>query len=206
MSVIKLLLYIFCTTVFFFCVDLPALILGLIMVPIGLLFCNKDSQHMPKFFYPWDNDRDGINGDGTWDPTTQTGSGWKGPEHTMGNYTSFWNRFRWLALRNPTNNFDYTIGFPQTSDLKYTYTGNPNTSDAGTPGLLVVYAKKGPITVAYAFYLVYRYPFLKTRCLRLFFGWKIQDNVFTQNFYSNLGTKAQFVFVPNPLMTFKPKV
>lgn len=203
LSILFLIPILLATFIFFLCIDLPMTLLGLFMVPLGLLFCKKDSEHMPKLFWFWDNDRDGINGDGREPTATDPGAGWKGNEHTQGNQQSMWNRFRWLAIRNPANNFGYLIGFKQTADVTYHSIGNPQTSDQGQSGTLFVVALKNNIIVSYAFYLVFQYPFAKSKCLRFFSGWKIQDNIDSVSFQNNLNTNAQFVFVPNPLMTFK---
>lgn len=40
---------------------IPFYILGFLVGWIGLLFCNKDSEHLPKLWWPWDNSH-GING------------------------------------------------------------------------------------------------------------------------------------------------
>ena len=43
--------------------ELPMMIAGVIVVPIALLFCNKESTNLPKWARWWDEDRYGINGD-----------------------------------------------------------------------------------------------------------------------------------------------
>lgn len=75
-------------------------ILGLIAVPIALLFA-KDGK-LPKWAWIWDNDRDGIDGDG----------GFKNehcPSYGLA-YGSFLCRYIWLAIRNPSANLCWHLG------------------------------------------------------------------------------------------------
>ena len=84
--------------------------LGWIVVPIALMFSKVDAntlanfttyhtsrywvlETLPDWAWWYSNDRDGARGDkrGWWDMTIDDGS-------------TFWNRFRWLALRNPVHN------------------------------------------------------------------------------------------------------
>lgn len=200
-------LFIFFSFLFWLLADLPMMLLGLIMVPLGLLFCGPTTRNMPKLFWPWDNDAYGIDGDGTWDPATQTGSGWKGPEHTAGNYASFWNRFVWLAIRNATNNFDYALGFPQKEGQEWKFIGDPTTTDGGVSGYVYVECRDTPgswFPSAFSFYLVHQYAWLPSKCLRMYFGWKIHDNVIPQYALANLGKPGQLVALINPLMGFTP--
>jgi len=113
------------TTVIWVCVWIPFYILGYLVVWVGLLFCDRASEHMPKLWWPWDN-YDGINGtlymhNLNWvyicnpdafvnikDPTlvamsivlTQTG-----------NERKYGRRYEWCAFRNPVSNVSmYMIG------------------------------------------------------------------------------------------------
>lgn len=98
---------------------LPLFLLGLILVPIGLMFPIEDrksirpfSEHnthrnwwhvgLPKWLWLWSNDRDGAKGDkrGWWDLNCPTG-----------NSDDFKSRFVWMAIRNPVNNMRFTPGF-----------------------------------------------------------------------------------------------
>lgn len=97
-------------------IRLPLFILGLVLVPIGLLFKVEDSakakrftEHntdrywwhvgLPKWLWLWSNDRDGARGDkrGWWDANTTVGE----------NADSFAAMFWWLAIRNPVNNMRF---------------------------------------------------------------------------------------------------
>jgi hypothetical protein len=98
---------------------IPLILLGLIMVPIGLLFKKEHketerpfTQHntdktwmwvtLPKVLWIWSNDRDGALGDkrGWWDKNCPSGDS-----------RDFLSMFNWLALRNPANNMRWLKGF-----------------------------------------------------------------------------------------------
>jgi hypothetical protein len=165
------------------CVDA----LGLIMVPLALLGCRAKSEHLPVWAWPWDNDRDGINGD----------AGWRSATHANGNQARFGWRFVWLAIRNPGNNFGYLLGIAQTAKLTYDFRGDRDTSDQGHPGHLSVDAFRDGRHVAFGHYYVYRYPCWPSRCLRVRIGWKLNDMLHD-------GSIAEIVCVVNPVMTFAP--
>ena len=167
------------------CIDLPVTLLGVIVVPIALLFCDSESEHLPNFAWLWDNDETGINGDG----------GWRGPEHANGQERTFWWRFLWLALRNPANNWSYyVLGWKTTAQTTYRTGGDPMTSNRGPghPGAVYIEAfEAGRMYPCY--YVVWRWS--KGRCLRIYLGWKNMG-------WNTDGSRVQFVWVVNPFMTF----
>lgn len=83
-------------------ITLTAELLGLVVVPIALLFTDKDSEHLPKWAYPWDNDWDGING-------RAESYVWVKRYGTEG-VKRFWPRFLWLAIRNRASNVSQLLG------------------------------------------------------------------------------------------------
>lgn len=74
------------TLIRWFILELPMMIAGIIVVPIALLFCNKESTNLPKWARWWDEDRYGINGD----------FGWQNEHFPNGKHTSYYARLRWL--------------------------------------------------------------------------------------------------------------
>lgn len=108
---------------------IPIYLLGFLVGWMGLLFCNRDSEHMPKLWWFWDNETHGING-------TLGGNNPKwvlicNPEvfpegesldkqyatlqrivsEKSGKERTFWNRWVWLYWRNPVTNISlYTLG------------------------------------------------------------------------------------------------
>lgn len=84
-------------------------------------------------------------------------------------WTDFKRRTAWL-WRNKGYQFDYQyLGRPIGHHL--TNHGNPNTSSEGTAGWLFQYDEHG----TWEFYLVWVYPFNQDKCLRIRFGWKLDD-------------------------------
>lgn len=103
-------------------IKLVAFILGLVIVPFGLLFLKdvdestrrsySDKRQKPgewvhiglkgKLFWLWENDRDGYAGDmrGWWNTNARFDGG----------AYAFWNLFWWGAVRNPSNNLRFVPG------------------------------------------------------------------------------------------------
>jgi hypothetical protein len=91
---------------------LPIYLLGFPMVAIGLLFCDEDDEHMPRFFWLWSNPNSGINGDlGGRNPI------W--PRKTNGRNREYRYRWIWLAWRNPTAGFSKAVGVPITKPVQH---------------------------------------------------------------------------------------
>lgn len=173
-----------------FMVSLPVILLGLVAVPIALLFCKPEDEHLPRWAWPWDNAADGINGDG------DAHGGWRGPEHANGRERTFWWRFVWLALRNPVHNFGvFLLGWKCSNATRYRVWGDSRTSNMnpGHPGSMYCEGYEAGRTWP-CYYLVWRWS--ENRCVRAYFGWK------NKNFASD-GRYVQFVAVFNPFMTFR---
>ena len=156
-------------------------LLGLLVLPLAIAF--SDGKTLPAWAWPWGNDREPL-GDAARRADIDAATG----------FVRGWLRFRWLALRNPGNNFGYALGFEQ-SGARYSYSGDPETSDQGHEGVLHV-TGDNVRQRAFCIYIVKRWG--TTRCLRIMLGWKIHDMI-------NDGTKAQLVCVVNPLMTFEER-
>jgi len=101
------------STLLFFITQIFGILLGFLVVPIMLLFGKYDAdsakyftdynthrkwirEKFPKVFWPWDNLEDSSTGDhrGWWDANSFGADSRK-----------LINRFWWLAVRNPFNNF-----------------------------------------------------------------------------------------------------
>jgi hypothetical protein len=108
------ILYAVVTWAFLFVLRASLIILGLVVVPVALLFRTTEDVvdpsnltyperkvvHLPKWAWLWDNDAEGAMSwmvrwpDLCWD---------KDP-------TSFLSMFQWMAIRNPVNNMRFTRG------------------------------------------------------------------------------------------------
>lgn len=81
---------------------------GFFIVPIALIFCKKEDEHLPRWAFPWDNEWDSINGycnDNDWLKR------W-GPDGVR----KYWPRFLWLAIRNRSSNLSQMLGKENPSD------------------------------------------------------------------------------------------
>ena len=175
-----------------FLVSFVSDLLGIFVVALALLFCNEKDEYLPKWAWLWDNKNDSINGDGN------STSGWRGPEHANGQERTYWWRYKWLALRNPSNNLCYLLGFTQTSDLTYKIVGDIDISDQpkGKSGNLYIEALRNSKQRSFCYYYIKQYGKL-SYCLRIYIGWKIK------NIKAKEGNKAQFVFTINPVNKYK---
>jgi len=87
------------------------ILLGIVAVPIGVLFTKEAPSNrphpkypewrlmkMPKIFWIWDNDRDGSMGDvrGNYERIQRPG---------FMKDNTYWKAVYWLAVRNPANNW-----------------------------------------------------------------------------------------------------
>lgn len=161
----------FFSWVVFFAIQFVGMVTGIFIVPFMLLFgkFDEDSQQrftqfntnrywirekFPKVFWPWDNIEDSSTGDhrGWWDANCfdQNSRLWK-------------NRFWWLAIRNPFNNFKrYVIGL-DIREYHFTKLGGQDVvrDDFKNTGwqLLKASPRKGSSKwlPRYQFYLVARY-------------------------------------------------
>ena len=76
-----------------------AIIGGLFIVPVGLIFCEGNYKDWADIFWLWGNDEDGL-----------------GPESFKPKWPRYLARWWWLSVRNPVNNSRYL--FKDTEDYK----------------------------------------------------------------------------------------
>lgn len=159
-------------------VDIPMMLIGLLVVPFGIKY------GFTGWLWPWGNDDHPDNGG---DFARRNGI----------------SPYSWFALRNPTFNFSkFKLGLVATGS--YTYTGVP---DLDAQGESRIGDKKGGgwswVRMGWAWEFYYIKPYsdldLKTwtrvrKCIRIRAGWKLYGKP--------KGERCQFVFVPNPLMSY----
>jgi hypothetical protein len=177
----------------FVLIDLIAMLLGLVLVAVGLMFCSKDDVRLPGWLdWCYGNRQEGIN--------------YFGKVENNG----FWQRYKWCALRNPTHNLAIDVlGYPLMLDqtlpfnvyvmwdeavvMERTKKGDVEVSEIGHPGWYLlkatIYGKR-----VFEFYWIYRYPFWPSHCLRVRLGWKL----------TSMRKRAQLVHVPNPARRYTP--
>ena len=154
-------------------VELVLELLAFMVVPVALLFCKKDDEHLPKIFRWFEDANDyydgkcaAINGD----------SGWRekhSPEPTNRTYKA---RLLWL-LRNRIGHFSSEILGVKVSDINpYSIQtiGDPNiTSNGGKKsGFCKVTCILKDGRERFGFYKIVRYG--KFYC-SLYLGWKLMD-------------------------------
>jgi hypothetical protein len=169
----KEILQLFCIVI----VELPLEIAGYIVVPIALLFCDKQSEHLPKwarFFEDasdlYDGENSAINGD----------SGWRKEHYPNGKNKTYLARLLWL-YRNRIGYFSSRINGVKVSEIDPSSVraqGNPKvTSNGGViSNFCKVTCKLKNGRTRFGLYKTIRYKgFLSGFYCRIYLGWKLMD-------------------------------
>lgn len=153
-----------------FLIELPIEILHFLLVPIALLFCKKESEHLPKIFSWFDENDYGINGDPYWIEV----------HFPNGKNRTYWTRLRWL-YRNRIGNFSAKYLGVKVADIdpsSVVTKGNrwvTNLKGVDTDWCLVTCKLKNG-KERFGYYKEIRYKgFLKNYYLRIYVGWKLMD-------------------------------
>lgn len=158
-------------------VELPLEILGYIVVPIALLFCNKQSEHLPKwarYFEDasdyYDGENSAINGD----------SGWRKEHYPNGKNRTYFARLLWL-YRNRIGYFSSRINGVKVSDIDpSSVRAQGNIKVASNGGVISdfckVTCKLKDGRTRFGLYKVVLYKgFLSGFYCRIYVGWKLLD-------------------------------
>lgn len=155
-------------------------IAGLVIVPIALLFCDRESEHLPKWAAWWDEPVYGINGDVDW------------IRHHATDPQSYYWRWRWL-MRNRAVGWSTKIGIElhhggagryrlAFEDLLFVI-GEADMGDRpivpadqpvgreGFIGYTLLSAERGDRS---SFYWIWKWPGID-RCVRVYVGWKMNE-------------------------------
>ena len=158
-------------------VELPLEILGYIVVPIALAFCNKQSEHLPKwarYFEDASDLYDGINS------AINGDSGWRKEHYPNGKNRTYFARLRWL-YRNRIGYFSSRVNGVKVSEIdpsSVRVRGNPRVTSNG--GVISDFCKvtlklKGGRT-RFGLFKTIRYKgFLSGFYCRIYIGWKLLD-------------------------------
>ncbi|NIU01453.1 MAG: hypothetical protein GWN01_11215 [Nitrosopumilaceae archaeon] len=198
-------------------IRLVATVLGLVMVPIALLFVKLPepdaTEHvlvrLPKLFDPWDNVRDGAMGDKRMWWWLKGYPKWvdKLPRKCQAFAKSFW----WLAIRNSANKMSRYyrgIGCPaHLCDIEYVGTYRVDDEEYGPFGYQFVRAK-GPTFTYWSFYHHIKLPqkgFFKGKGLICRIGHKVEPRHSDYDWSSVEETKAWkgWTFRPYLLQTYR---
>ena len=158
-------------------VELPLEMLGYIVVPIALAFCNKQSEHLPKwarYFEDasdlYDGENSAINGD----------SGWQKEHYPNGKNRTYFARLRWL-YRNRIGYFSSRVNGVKVSEIEPSSVrvqGNPKvTSNGGAVSdFCKVTLKLKDGRSRFGLFKTIRYRgFLSGFYCRIYVGWKLLD-------------------------------
>ena len=212
---------IFLHTLIFFCVLTPLKLVGLLVLPWVLLFVPRDREYLPKLFRWFDNQEyhyaidkldpeiDGLAGDKLYRS-----------QRNLRDDSGFWKlwyeRFIWLAIRNPVNYFQYAVLGLHVSagyELLYHYTTLPSDSwklqVGNTKNMYCGFARHDirsymkPKRDYWEYYWVKPYNLFGTRrCIRLRMGWKI-GNIKNLDDHFLQSKAVQFTYNLNPWKTFE---
>jgi len=181
-------------TLVYLLIVLPLELLGMIILPIVLIFISKDAVHLPFLFRWWDNHEYYLRNNGSLDDL----DGLSGPKYHRiregiegaTGLKLLWARYKWLALRNALNYFQYKyLGLTWDDDYTIISKHGENDVDDVNPGTYKVVVKiKGK-----EYWEHYSYtdvPFTN-RTIRIRMGWKIGTVSSKRH-----GQPIQWTFIP----------
>ena len=187
-------------------VELPLEILGYIIVPIALAFCNKQSEHLPKwarYFEDASDLYDGINS------AINGDSGWRKEHYPNGKNRTYFARLLWL-YRNRIGYFSSRVNGVKVSEIEPSSVrvqGNIKvTSNGGAVSdFCKVTLKLKDGRSRFGLYKTIRYKgiFSGFYC-RIYVGWKLMDvaemNEYNKATFMQPGDKAflKSVWCVNP--------
>ena len=158
-------------------VELLLELLAFVVVPVALLFCKKDDEHLPKIFRWFEDANDyydgkcaAINGD----------SGWREKHYPEPTNRTYKARLLWL-LRNKIGHFSSEIlgvKVDEVNPYSIETIGDPNiTSNGGKEsGFCKVTCTLKDGRERFGLYKVVRYKgFLSGFYCRIYVGWKLMD-------------------------------
>ena len=158
-------------------IELPFELISWLIVPIALLFCKKDDEHLPKIFRwfedasdHYDGENSAINGD----------SGWRKEHYPNGKNRTYFARLLWL-YRNRIGYFSSRINGVKVSEIEPSSVrvqGNIKVTSNG--GVISDFCK---VTLKlkdgrsrFGLYKTIRYKgFLSGFYCRIYVGWKLLD-------------------------------
>ncbi|WP_462113339.1 DUF7338 family protein [Campylobacter concisus] len=154
-------------------VELLLEILSFVVVPVALLFCKKDDEHLPKIFRWFEDANDYYNGENS---AINGDSGWRKEHFKEPKNRTYFARLLWL-YRNRIGYFSSRINGVKVSEIEPSSVitqGNPRvTSNGGViSGFCKVTCTLKDGKKRFGFFRVVRYG--KFYC-RIYLGWKLMD-------------------------------
>ena len=199
----KELWQLFCIVV----IELPLEMLGYIVVPIALLFCDKQSERLPKWARYFEDTSDLYGGENS---AINGDSGWRKEHYPNGKNRTYFVRLLWL-YRNRIGYFSSRINGVKVSEIdpsSIRVQGNIKvTSNGGAiSDFCKVTLKLKDGRSRFGFYKTIRYKgFLSGFYCRIYIGWKLLDiaemNEYNKDTFMQPDDKAflKSVWAINPL-------
>lgn len=158
-------------------IELPLELISWLIVPIALLFCNKQSEHLPKWARYFEDASDYYNGENS---AINGDSGWRKEHYPNGKNRTYFARLLWL-YRNRIGYFSSRVNGVKVSEIDPSSVitqGNPKITNNG--GLVSDFCK---VTLKlkdgrsrFGLYKTIRYKgFLSGFYCRIYIGWKLLD-------------------------------
>ena len=158
-------------------IELPLEILGYLIVPIALVFCDKNSERLPKWARWFEDANDTYNGENS---AINGDSGWRKEHFKEPKNRTYFARLLWL-YRNRIGYFSSRINGVKVSEIEPSTIitqGNPRaTSNGGViSAFCKVTCKLKDGRTRFGLYKVVRYKgFLSGFYCRIYVGWKLLD-------------------------------
>ena len=158
-------------------IELPLEVLGYLIVPIALLFCNKQSERLPKWARYFEDANDLYGGENS---AINGDSGWRKEHFKEPKNRTYFARLLWL-YRNRIGYFSSRINGVKVSEIEPSSVitqGNPRvTSNGGViSDFCKVTCKLKNGRTRFGLYKVVRYKgFLSGFYCRIYVGWKLLD-------------------------------
>ena len=158
-------------------IELPLEVLGYLIVPIALAFCDKNSEHLPKILRWFEDANDTYNGVNS---AINGDSGWRKEHFKEPKNRTYFARLLWL-YRNRIGYFSSRINGVKVSEIEPSSVitqGNPRvTSNGGViSDFCKVTCKLKDGRTRFGLFKTIRYKgFLSGFYCRIYVGWKLLD-------------------------------
>lgn len=158
-------------------IELPLELISWLIVPIALLFCNKQSEHLPKWARWFEDANDYYGGENS---AINGDSGWRKEHYPNGKNETYLARLKWL-YRNRIGYFSSRINGVKVSEIEPSSVrvqGNPKvTSNGGViSDFCKVTCKLKDGRARFGLFKTIRYKgFLSGFYCRIYVGWKLLD-------------------------------
>ena len=187
-------------------IELPLELANWLIVPIALAFCNKQSEHLPKWARYFEDASDYYNGENS---AINGDSGWCKEHYPNGKNRTYFARLRWL-YRNRIGYFSSRINGVKVSEIEPSSVrvqGNIKVTNNGgvISNFCKVTCKLKNGRTRFGLYKTIRYKgFLSGFYCRIYVGWKLLDvaemNEFNHALFKEADDKAflKSVWAINP--------